>query len=59
MNLPWIVYFNDSLSSTDDGVSLSKVSARFGTRVEAEMHRQSLNRLTKSCKYKVCFDNQS
>ena len=59
IGLPWIVYSSQPLLSVEQSltpVHLSEVVARFGTRAEAEMHAQSLNRLTKSSRYKVCFD---
>ncbi|HYW20311.1 MAG TPA: hypothetical protein VE956_13575 [Nodularia sp. (in: cyanobacteria)] len=57
-NNPWIVYSSHILASSMP-VELSKIVCRFGTRAEAEMHRQSLNRLTNTSVYKVCFDNKS
>ncbi|WP_016953525.1 hypothetical protein [Anabaena sp. PCC 7108] len=49
IHLPWIVY-------TEVDHSYRIVSS-LGTRSEAEMHKQGLNRLSKSKPYKVCFDN--
>jgi hypothetical protein len=49
-HLPWIVYTEPDHSY--------RVVVRFGTRSEAEMHKQSLNRLSITRPYKVCFDNQ-
>ncbi|ULP74154.1 hypothetical protein BDGGKGIB_03817 [Nodularia sphaerocarpa UHCC 0038] len=45
--LPWIV-FNMSVTPP------AKV-CRFGARAEAEMHAQSLNKITKSQDYKAVF----
>ncbi len=47
MTLPWLV-INVS------AIPPSKV-CRFGTRADAEMHAQSLNRLTRSINYKAIF----
>ncbi|WP_414551466.1 hypothetical protein [Anabaena sp. CCY 0017] len=50
--LPWIVY-------SDHPVHLYRVVCRFSTRSQAEMHSQSLNRLTRGAVYKVCYASQS
>lgn len=50
IHLPWIVY-------TDLDHSY-RIVVRFGTRSEAEMHKQALNRFSVTKPYKVCFDNQ-
>ncbi|MDB9374685.1 hypothetical protein [Nodularia sphaerocarpa] len=57
-NNPWIVYSSHILASSQP-IELSKIVTRFGTKSEAEMHRHSLNRLTRSSNYKVCFDNKA
>ncbi|MBE9199076.1 MULTISPECIES: hypothetical protein [unclassified Nodularia (in: cyanobacteria)] len=61
-HLPWIVYSSQPLLSVDQSPlpgDLSRIVAGFGTRPEAEMHAQSLNRLAKSSDYKVCFNHQA
>ncbi|GAX37877.1 hypothetical protein [Nodularia sp. NIES-3585] len=49
--LPWLVY-------SDHPVHLYRVVCRFSTRPQAEMHAQSLNRLTRGVGYKVCCETQ-
>ncbi|MBD2568351.1 hypothetical protein [Anabaena lutea] len=48
--LPWIVYTEPDHSY--------RIVTRFGTRPEAEMHAQRLNRLDASVNYKVCWDKE-
>lgn len=48
--LPWIVMNVSIIPSTQ--------VCRFGTRADAEMHAQSLNRLTKTTNYKAIYSLQ-
>ena len=47
--LPWLVY-----TSIDFNY---RIVARFGTRGEAEMHKQSLNQFSRTRPYKVRLEN--
>lgn len=47
--LPWIVY----CQSPSD---FYRIVTRFGTRAEAEMHAQYLNKFVRNIRYKVCFE---
>lgn len=54
MMTPWMI-----IGYPEKGFSYHPCKARFGTRAEAEMHAQSLNKLSSTITYKVVFDDKA
>lgn len=54
MSRPWMV-----IGYPKTGFAYYPCTARFGSRAEAEMHAQSLNKLTSTITYKVVFDDKA